>query len=83
MPRPGQLRGYCGQLAESIRTDVTLKVVPAAMVVAAALVACPGCVLPGCPGATLDVPVPDGLAVVVVLDVDDIDGLPKVPVTST
>jgi hypothetical protein len=53
------------------------------MLDAVVLVACPGCVLPGAPGAELDVPVPEGLAVVVVLVDEDVVGLPKVPVTST
>ena len=50
------------------------------------LVACPGCVLPGRPGAVLDVPVPDVLPavpVVVLGVIGEADGLLKVPVTST
>jgi len=81
----GSHGGYCGQLAEIILTDVTVKVVGDPMLDAAGLVACPGCVLPGRPGVVLDVPVPDVLPAVpvVVLDVDDDVEAAKVPVTST
>jgi hypothetical protein len=77
---------YCGQVADSIRTDVTVKLVDVVMLDADGLVAWPGCVLPGRPGAVLDVPVPDGLPavpVVVLGVIGDADGLLKVPVTST
>jgi len=75
---------YCGQLADSMRTDVTLKLVPVFMFDADGLVAWPGWVLPGWPGEAL-VPVPEGLPVVpvVVPDIGEADGLPNVPVTST
>jgi hypothetical protein len=78
---------YCGQVADSIRTDVTVKLVDVPMLDADGLVACPGCVLLGRSlGALLDVSVPDGLPVVpvVVLGVvEEASGLPNVPVTST